>query len=72
MCAIAKRLIAAAATSTQGDVLSARCTERFAAHVTQFKIALDAQRSIVSNGDFRRHISFSFTKNAARVHVDSS
>jgi hypothetical protein len=55
MCAIAKWLIIASATATQGDIFPPRCTERGAASVAQFDIAFDAQWTIVSDCDFPRH-----------------
>jgi hypothetical protein len=55
MRAIAKWLIVASATATQGDILPSWCTECGTAGVTQLDIAFDAQWTIVSDCDFPRH-----------------
>jgi hypothetical protein len=68
---IAKRLIAALATPTQGDKLPPLDGELFAFSIIQLEIAFDAQRPIVSDGDFHRHSNLSSLRIAAQVDDDA-
>jgi hypothetical protein len=71
MRAIAKWLITALATSTQRDILPPRRAKLFALSVIQLKLAFDAQRPIISDGDFHRHNNFSSLGIAAQVDDDA-
>ena len=68
---IAKRLITALATPTQGDKLPPLDGELFAFSIIQLEIAFDAQRPIVSDGDFHRHSNLSSLRIAAQVDDDA-
>jgi hypothetical protein len=64
---ITKWFIAALTTATQRNKFPSRCAEFVPLRVTQLEIALDAQRPIVSHGDFHRHSNLSSLRIAALV-----
>jgi hypothetical protein len=55
--AVAKRLVIALTAATESDDGAASQVGLLAARIIDLKVAFNAQRAVVTNGDFDRHFS---------------